>query len=110
MLGGFVVLGIGGLMGANCSPDVNDPSPGDIDRGARLFAEGDGIGPSCQSCHCPDAAGGCRLEAPNIQGRSFALIDARTRDPDVFHPGGKFSFTTQDIADLESFLGSYVDP
>lgn len=101
---------IGVLIGANCIPGASDqPLVGDAMRGAALFAEGDGIGPACQSCHCPDASGGCRLSAPNIQGRPYDLIDARTRDPDVAHPGGKFTFTDQDIADIAAFLAVLTD-
>lgn len=103
---GLGVLGLAGLIGANCTPE----QIGDAERGAQLYAVADGVGPSCQSCHCPDASGGCRLSAPNIQGRSFALLDARTRDADVSHPGGKFNFTDQDIADLAAYLASLVNP
>lgn len=100
-------LALGAAVGSNCTPPATDgPLEGDAIRGAQLFAEGDGVGPACQSCHCPDASGGCRLNAPNIQGRSFILIDARIRNPEVSHPGGKFSFTDQDIADIEAFLAS----
>jgi mono/diheme cytochrome c family protein len=111
VLAGVVSVGLAGaLIGANCTPQTSDePLVGDTARGAELFAQGDGVGPACQSCHCPDASGGCRLSAPNIQGRPYDLIDARTRDPEVSHPGGKFSFTNQDIADIEAFLASLTN-
>jgi len=90
-----------------CVPEDVDVKPvGDAVSGAKLFASGDGNNPGCQSCHCPDAGGGCRLSAPNIQGKSYDLIHARTRDLNVTHPGGKFNFSDQDIADIEAYLAT----
>lgn len=89
-----------------CTPEQGTPITGDATRGETLFAQADGVGPSCQSCHCPDASGGCRLNAPDLRGVNYDTIDQRTRDPSVSHPGGKFSFTDQDLADLAAYLGS----
>lgn len=111
LVAGVVAAGL--LVSTNgCGPDnENDRPPGDAQRGAVFFAEGDGVSdnPACQSCHCPDATGGCKLSAPNIRGKTYDQIDARTRNENVYHPGGKFQFTNQDIADLEAFLASLVD-
>ncbi len=90
-----------------CSPQLCPCKPdGDPERGATLFASGDGTGPACQSCHCPDADGGCRLLAPSVQGKTYEAIHGRTRDTSVQHPGGKFDFTAQDVADLEAYLAA----
>ena len=88
------------ILAQQCLPVNGVSQPvGDAARGAILFAQGDGEGPGCQSCHCPDASGGCRLSPPNIQGATYDVIDARTRDTSTQHPGGKFDFTDQDVAD-----------
>jgi hypothetical protein len=90
---------------------MDGTTPGNSANGKLLFDLGDGINTNggCQKCHCPDASGGCILNAPNIQGASLADINARTRDPNVKHPGGKFNFTDQDVSDIEAFLGTLLN-
>jgi len=91
-----------------CSLELCPGRPeGDPERGATLFKSGDGTGPACQSCHCSDASGGCRLRPPNIQGKTYDAIHGRTRDTSIQHPGGKFDFTDQDVADLEAYLAAF---
>ena len=93
---------------AGCPGDAcpADKLVGDAERGAGLFASGDGMNANggCQNCHCPDASGGCQFDSPNIQGEECQHIDEKTRNPIVSHPGGKFDFSDQDIADIEAFL------
>lgn len=95
-------------LGVACQGGPGTKPTGDASRGANIFrvvADGSGAKPACASCHCPNATGGCNsFDAPNIQGEDYADISARTRDPNVDHPGGKFSFSDQDIADIEAFL------
>jgi cytochrome c553 len=108
IFGALLVLTLATVVGSACAPPPTDAIlEGNAARGAQLFAESGGGGPACQSCHCPDASGGCGFSAPNIQGQPFALIDARTRDPGVSHPGGKFDFADQDVADIAAFLATY---
>lgn len=78
---------------------------GDAARGAVVFEQGEGNGFGCARCHCADASGGCGLDAPNIQGRTYAEVDARVRGA-AAHPGGKFNLTDQQIADVAAFLAS----
>lgn len=96
-------------LAAGCMED--DPV-GDAARGAALYATGDRINPNpgCDTCHCPDARGGCQVlsSPPNIQGASFELISDKTRDPQLSHTGGKFAFDNQDVADIEAFLATFV--
>lgn len=97
------------LMGAASVAFVGcDGSPpvGDAVHGAVLFDTGDGINPNpgCDTCHCSDGSGGCQLNAPNNQGASYDLIDSKTRDPNAYHPGGKYDFSDQDVADIQAFL------
>ena len=80
---------------------------GNAQQGAVLFVSGDGTGSSCQSCHCSDGSGGCRLLAPNIQAIGYDMIDDRVRNTAVQHPGSEFDFTDQDIADIEAFLATF---
>lgn len=92
------------LLGSSCgAPPAVPTLSGDANRGAVLFATSDGIGPACQNCHCPDASGGCRLSAPGLRGVSYVEVNARTRGT-VEHPGGKFDFSDQDLADLVAHL------
>ncbi|UCD30422.1 MAG: hypothetical protein JSV03_08135 [Planctomycetota bacterium] len=103
-----VVLCVVFIFAAQCLPVNTIERPvGNATNGATLFATGDGQGPGCQSCHCPDASGGCRLSPPNIRGKANDVIDARTRDTSIQHPGGKYSFTDQDVADLEAYLATF---
>ncbi len=60
---------------------------------------------NCSACHCADAVGGCALNAPGLVGISSDELDGRLRG-DLEHPGGKFTFSNQDIVDLEAFLAS----
>lgn len=59
----------------------------------------------CSACHCADAGGGCGLDAPSLVGVGADMLDARLRG-DTPHPGGKFDFDDQEIADLEAYLDS----
>ncbi len=99
----FTLFVFGATTWIGCTPQ--SAPTGDTARGATLFAVADGVGPGCQACHCADATGGCLMNAPNIQGKPYETIDARTRGS-VSHPGGKFNLTDQDIADIEAFLAS----
>lgn len=103
ILGSFGVAALG--MACEGGPGTNPV--GNADKGATIFRQiGDGTGTTqaCASCHCPNATGGCGSGAPNIVGKDFTTISARTRDQNVAHPGGKFSFSDQDVADIEAFL------
>ena len=95
-------------LGMACEGGPGTKPDGNADRGANIFrviADGSGAKPACASCHCPNATGGCNsFNAPNIQGENFNTISGRTRDTNVYHPGGKFSFSDQDISDIEAFL------
>lgn len=93
---------------SGCNPTSQIPT-GDAERGAELWANGDGTGPGCGNCHCPDGTGGCRLGAPSLVNESYEEILRRTRNPDVPHPGAKFDFTDQDVADLEAFVATLSD-
>jgi|GEM_PF-3391337 len=95
-----------GILGCVCQIDPTKPE-GNAERGAILFASGDGTGSACQSCHCTDAGGDCRLRAPDIQRTTYDVIDTRTRDTSIQHPGNKFDLTDQDIADLEAYLATF---
>ena len=89
-----------------CTPQKPE---GDSARGATIYVEGDGTAFGCANCHCSDATGDCRLSAPDIRGAGYTEIDARTRNSSTYHPGAKFDFTDQDIADLEAYLATLVD-
>ncbi len=58
---------------------------------------------ACIACHCIDASGGCAANAPALRGVATQELDDRLRGSKV-HPGGKFSLTDQEIADLQAFL------
>ncbi len=79
-----------------------DELTGDPDAGGALFSAN-----NCTACHCPDARGGCALDAPSLPGVATEMLDGRLRG-DIPHPGGKFDFANQDIVDLQAFLASLV--
>lgn len=94
-------------LGMACEGGPGTKPTGDAESGAMIFrttGDGKGINQVCAACHCPEATGGCGSSAPNVVGQDFETISDRTRDPFVSHPGGKFSFSDQDIADIEAFL------
>lgn len=81
---------------------VDVPPPGDLEpdaiEGEAIFAAN-----NCAACHCADAAGGCALGAPSLIGIAVErLTDILVGD--AAHPGGKFGFSAQDLADLEAYL------
>jgi len=87
---------------------IEPPPQGDAANGRTLFEDGDGTLPGCQFCHCADASGGCSsLNAPNIQGKPYETVDARVRGS-VTHPGGKFNFSDQEVADIVAYLATLV--
>lgn len=84
-------------------PDIDDTTPfdqltPDPTAGQTLY-----LSNACGACHCPDATGGCALNAPSLIGVSNDTLDSFLRGS-AAHPGGKFSFSNQDIVDLQSFL------
>lgn len=92
--------------GAAPPPDsMNEPPldevTGDPTAGEDLF-----LANNCSACHCDDASGGCALSAPSLRGIDVPTVDERLRG-EIEHPGGKFDFTNQDIADIQAFLGSF---
>jgi mono/diheme cytochrome c family protein len=62
-------------------------------------------GSACGACHCPDATGGCALDAPPLVGAELATLDDFLVGDSV-HAGGKFDLTEQDLADLQAYLAS----
>lgn len=86
--------------------DTDDPAdvppPGDLEpdaiEGEAIFAAN-----NCAACHCADAAGGCALDAPALIGAAIETLDDFLVG-DAAHPGGKFGFSAQDLADLEAYL------
>lgn len=102
----FLVMAACGI--ASIGGCMDNAPEGDPANGRTLFENGDGVNAfACMDCHCPNAAGGCFVaNAPNIQGESFAEVNAKTRDANVSHVGGKFEFTEQDAADIATYLAT----
>ena len=83
------------------SGTTSDAGPiGDPTAGEQLFA-----GSGCGACHCPDATGGCALDAPNLRGVGPDTLEGILVGNED-HPGGKFDMSAQDLADLEIYLAS----
>jgi len=59
----------------------------------------------CVACHCADASGGCAASAPALMGVTTQEVDDHLRGTAV-HPGGKFTLTDQEIADIQAFLAN----
>lgn len=110
-LSAAVLLGCAGLsLGLRGCVELPPDLQGDAENGKILFEDGDGTLPGCQFCHCPDARGGCSsLNAPNIQGKPYETVNDRTRGS-AAHPGGKFNFTDQEVADIVAHLATLVPP
>ncbi len=79
----------------------NDPATltGDSAVGEMLYGSN-----GCASCHCPDATGGCALDAPTIVGVPAGDLNIHLRGP-APHPT-KFNLSDQDLADLAAFLAT----
>lgn len=95
----------GGNENDNTSENENtgggfDDLTGDVDNGMTLFST------NCASCHCPDASGGCLLDAPAIVGASAEDIDEYVRG-DATHPA-KREWTDQEVVDVEAYLATFV--
>ena len=88
----LVVVGASG-----CS---NDDKAGAVSEDVATLAEVAGDGQAAS-----DAAGGCALDAPGLQGASADVLDSNLRGDDA-HAGGKFELSDQDISDLEAYVAS----
>ena len=89
-----------------CGCQGQEPT-GDPTRGEALYTTSVGAVPSCVLCHCADASGGCRTDAPDIQGESFVQLAVVLRDTISVHSGGMRDLSDQDIADLAAYLASF---
>lgn len=82
-------------------PD-DTPPPADLEpdavAGAAIFGAN-----GCGGCHCPDAVGGCALNAPTLIEIDVDMLDASLVG-DGPHVGGKFGLSPQDLVDLEAYL------
>jgi len=75
---------------------------GDSTNGATLYAS-----LNCAACHGDNGGGGI---GPSILGKTFTELDRILRDSQTNHTGGKqLDLTSQDVADLEAFLGNTSD-
>ena len=98
----LAACGIASIAGCTGAPPEGDPANGHV-----LFDNGDGVNAfACMDCHCADAVGSCFANAPNIVNEAFSIVNAKTRDVDVSHGGGKFNFSEQDVADIVAFLAT----
>ena len=89
--------------------DGETPSGPDAARGQTIFTTVQpGEVQACADCHCTAATGWCGYEAPNIQGKTFADIDAQVREVSANHTGGQFGLSDQDVEDIAAFLATFT--
>lgn len=75
---------------------------GEVANGMALYSV------NCASCHCPDASGGCLLDAPSVVSASAELIDEYVRG-DASHPA-KREWSDQEVVDVEAYLATFGPP
>ena len=89
--------------------DGEAPPGPDATRGQTIFTSiQPGEVQACADCHCVAATGWCGYEAPNIQGKTYADLDAQVREISANHTGGQFGLSDQDVADIAAFLATFT--
>lgn len=101
-IGCFLVLIAFAATGSQCPTSMTPGGTltGVATNGKTLYADN-----SCAACHCADASGGCAANAPSLVGVGTQELDDHLVGAEV-HPGGKFTLTDQEIADLQAFLAN----
>lgn len=117
----FVLL----LSGCAVSPSMSAPIKGDVERGAQLFAQGQGEIPPCSTCHRTVTGQFGFSAGPNLAGigeRAGTQVDGLTEEEylrqsileperyivsgyrDIMYPDYNAHLTEQDIQDLIAYL------
>lgn len=117
----FVLL----LSGCAVSPPMSAPVAGDVERGAQIFAQGQGEIPPCSTCHQTVTGQFNFSVGPNLDGigeRAATRVDGLTAEEylhqsileperylvsgyrDIMYPNYSAHFRERDIQDLIAYL------
>lgn len=118
---GFVLL----LTGCDTSPPISAPVSGDVERGAQLFAQGQGEIPPCSTCHQTVTGQFGFTIGPNLDGigeRAGTQVEGLTEEQylrqsvleperyivsgyrDIMYPDYGAHLTEQDVQNLIAYL------
>jgi mono/diheme cytochrome c family protein len=113
------------LSGCAASPPMSAPITGDVERGAQLFAQGQGEIPPCSTCHQTVTGQFSFSVGPNLDGigeRAGTRVDGLTAEEylhqsileperylvsgyrDIMYPDYSAHFTERGIQDLIAYL------